>query len=294
MTEIGEWQGKVGESWAAEWQRTDRSFSNLTGRLIDAMAAAPYRNVIDIGCGAGEISLRLAEHDPAAQITGLDVSPALVQVAQSRANSLGRANVRFVVTDAATWRPETGDAPDLLVSRHGVMFFDAPDRSFANFHAFAAPGARLVFSCFRAPRFSPFFTEVGKLLPSADGPADPHAPGPFAFSDRARVESILSGAGWRDISFEAVDFQMIAGSGADPIADALAYFQRIGPAARILREGIRSNVANCSAGLRPWQWKIAAMASFQCRLACGLSAPRLHDNALAACPLRSDALTACA
>lgn len=94
----------------------------------------------------------------------------------------------------------------------------------------------MVFSCFRAPKFSPFFTEVGGLLPPSDIAPDPHAPGPFAFADRERVQSILSSAGWRDISFEPVDVRMVAGDGADPVADALEYFQRIGPAASVLAE----------------------------------------------------------
>ncbi|MEP0560642.1 MAG: methyltransferase, partial [Qipengyuania citrea] len=35
-----------------------------------------------------------------------------------------------------------------------------------------------------------------------------------------------------DIAFEAVDYGMVAGQGAEAVADALSYFQRIGPVAR--------------------------------------------------------------
>lgn len=274
MTDIGEWQGKVGESWAREWARTDLSFTNLTGRLIDAMAAEPYHSVLDIGCGAGEVSLRLADRKPTASICGVDVSPALIEAAKLRTDE--RGNVQFHLANAAEWRPSDGNAaPDLLVSRHGVMFFEDPPLAFAHLHSVAAPGARMVFSCFRAPRFSPFFTEVGKLLPPPEIAPDPHAPGPFAFADQERVETILSGAGWRDISFEPIDLKMIAGTGADPVADALEYFQRIGPAAQILREsdedqrqailsGLENMAAqNCADGvvsLQAGMWIVRAKA----------------------------------
>lgn len=234
MTDIDEWQGRVGQSWAREWQRTDKSFANFTPLLIDAMAAQPYNNVLDIGCGAGEVSLRLSQRNPQARICGVDISPDLVAAARQRAPENG--HISFDLANAAEWENAPAAAPDLLVSRHGVMFFDDPPAAFAHLHSIAAPAARMVFSCFRAPKFSPFFTEVGALLPAPEVAADPHAPGPFAFADQARVQSILSTAGWQDISFEPVDVRMIAGDGADPVADALEYFQRIGPAARILAE----------------------------------------------------------
>ena len=116
------------------------------------------------------------------------------------------------------------------------MFFDEPVQAFAHLCQAAAPGAGLLFSCFRDAAENPFFTEVGRLLPRAEPAGDPHAPGPFAFADRGRVEAILSDAGWRDIHFEPLDFAMIAGAGEDPVEDAVEYFSAIGPAARAARE----------------------------------------------------------
>ena len=65
---------------------------------------------------------------------------------------------------------------------------------------------------------------------------DPRAPGPFAFADRDYVGELLAAAGWNDIRFEACDYRYQAGSGGDPVGDALGFFMRIGPAARALRE----------------------------------------------------------
>ena len=55
MTDRSEWQGRVGRKWAEEWPRTDRSFAPLTERLLAVLADERPRQVLDIGCGAGEL-----------------------------------------------------------------------------------------------------------------------------------------------------------------------------------------------------------------------------------------------
>lgn len=229
MVDKSEWQGKSGETWAAEWRRTDRSFTRLTERLLQRTREFTFRKVLDVGCGAGELSLAIARGRRDVTVTGVDVSPKLIEAATERGSHLG--NVRFILADAAEWASDHATAPDFLVSRHGVMFFDDPPAAFANLAKQALTDAGLMFSCFRDVSENPFFTEVGKLLPEAPPPTDPAAPGPFAFADKDRVTSILSAGGWTDIAFEAVDFPMIAGAGEDAVEDAFAYFCRIGPAA---------------------------------------------------------------
>lgn len=230
-----EWQGKTGQTWAAEWQRTDRSFGGLTDRLLARIRDTDWSSAIDVGCGAGELSLALARANPRKRIMGVDISPDLVSTASGRGEHL--TNASFVNADAAIWQPTSGPAPDLVVSRHGVMFFDDPVAAFTNICGFAAEGASLIFSCFRPPVENLIFTEVAAQLPPLDvPPPDPRAPGPFAFADRDYTRSVLEGGGWSDVRFEAVDFAMIAGAGDDPVEDALAYWLSIGPAAMRLAE----------------------------------------------------------
>jgi SAM-dependent methyltransferase len=233
MTDAGEWQGRTGESWAAEWRRTDRGFAPLTERLLLRSRQFAFRHALDIGCGAGELSLALARGRPHIDVVGLDISPALVDAARERGAHL--ANVAFALGDAALWRPAEGSAPDLLVSRHGVMFFADPVGAFEHLAEIAAPRASLMFSCFREARENPFFTEIARLLPAAEDTAA-DGPGPFAFANRDKVQELLNQAGWTALEFEPFDFAMVAGAGADPVADALVYFTNIGPAARAIRE----------------------------------------------------------
>jgi SAM-dependent methyltransferase len=234
MTQINEWEGPVGRSWASEWERTDRSFAALTPHLLRSIAALAGGSIVDIGCGAGEVSLALADARPGARVLGIDISADLVATATIR--SQGRTNCVFALADASAWEPDRG-APDLYVSRHGVMFFADPPQAFAHLAQVAADAASLCFSCFRSPRENPWASALGDLIGGGGlSPGDPHAPGPFAFADQAYVAALLEGAGWRDARFAPVDYRYLAGSGSDPVADAMSFFMRIGPAARALRE----------------------------------------------------------
>ena len=130
----------------------------------------------------------------------------------------------------------SGEALDLLVSRHGVMFFADPRGAFAHLRAQRGPGASLRFSCFRARADNAWASALDAALALPPSAADPDAPGPFAFAERDRVAGILGAAGWTEVAFEPLDYAMIAGEGEGAVEEAFAYFQRIGPAARALRE----------------------------------------------------------
>ena len=232
MTNAGEWQDRVGQVWADLYPRTDRSFAPLTQMMLERLTGILGDAVCDIGCGAGELSLALAQARPHAAVLGLDISEALLDVARSR--GAGLANLRFTLADAGQWRPGDGFRPDLCVSRHGVMFFDDPVAAFTHLRDEAAADARLLFSCFRSAADNVWASGMVKAL-DLPWAADPYAPGPFAFAEEERVRTILSRAGWRDVVLEPVDYLMVTGAGVDPVADSLFCFQHIGPAAQSLR-----------------------------------------------------------
>lgn len=229
MTERRDWTGKVGSTWAQEWRRTDRSFSQLTPFLFNAIEAGPFKVALDIGCGAGEIACELAQRHPDAEITGVDVAPELLEVARHRGEGL--ENCHFIDGDAAGYIVDPAKAPDLMVSRHGVMFFPDPIAAFAHLKGQAKQGARLVFSCFRSRTENEWVSATLSALPVQPEPPQPGEAGPFAFGDRDHVEAILREAGWQGIEFESLDYDMVFGGGDDPVADAMDYLTRIGPTA---------------------------------------------------------------
>lgn len=234
MTDRSDWEGRIGRKWADEWRRTDRSFAGLTEHLLRKARGGSLDRILDIGCGAGELSLALAREHPDSTVVGIDISEPLIAAARERGGNL--SNVSFTLADATTWE-SGGRGPDLLISRHGVMFFDDPVAAFSHLRSVADQKGRILFSCFRDRRENQWADGIAALLPTGvQSLPEPGAPGPFAFADPAYVGGILSSAGWRDIQFEKVDFAYVAGAGGDPVSDALTYFLAIGPAAAAAAE----------------------------------------------------------
>ena len=236
MTSAADWSGAVGDIWAAEWRRTDRSFAGLSPHLDAAiLAVAPERgSAVDLGCGAGTTSIALADRRPDLTITGVDISTELIRTATMHAAA--RPHLRFVAADVATEASFVARDADLLFSRHGVMFYNRPAAVFAALHETVAPDAPLIFSCFRAAALNPW---AGALVAAVTGtapiPPNGYAPGPFGFADPDWTAAMLAGAGWHVDPPQPVDCDYIAGAGDDPIGDAVVFFRRVGPVAAAIR-----------------------------------------------------------
>lgn len=238
MTSATDWEGTVGDTWAAEWRRTDRGLADLSRHLdaaIVGLAPPDTFRALDIGCGAGGTSLALATTRSDAHIVGVDLSEALVDVARERAAaSAPDLEITFVVGDAAEVAAERGPF-DLLYSRHGIMFFDDPVGAFIRLRKAAPAGGKLVFSCFADWSANSFASDIAAAVGAP--PPVPGAPGPFAFQDEDHVTHVLLTAGWRDPTPALISFTYRAGEGTGEAAaaDALSFLQRIGPAASALR-----------------------------------------------------------
>lgn len=250
------WNGKVGETWVQMQERMDLALTPVTAALLAAAAPQAGEDVLDIGCGAGETTLAVAAavgEDGSA--TGLDISEPLLNRARERAEAL-LSDADFLNADASSWDGE-GGAFDLILSRFGVMFFADPRAAFAHLHGLAAAGGRLVFACWQPAARNLWatlpLTALADQLP-AQPPSDPHAPGPFAFADAARVATILEGAGWHDVTCHSLPFEMMIGAGDEAIRDAVNFNLRIGPAARAVRDAGIGDVARpiLAAALQPF------------------------------------------
>jgi SAM-dependent methyltransferase len=253
--QIEYWNGKVGDIWVQMQERMDTALTPVTAALLAAAAPQPGETVLDIGCGAGETTLAVdAVVGEGGHAIGLDISEPLLARARDRAEAL-QSEAEFIAADASRWAEETGF--DLILSRFGVMFFADPMAAFVHIHGLAAPGGRLVFACWQPPARNLWatlpLTALAHLLPEQP-PADPLAPGPFAFADAARLVTILEGAGWQDVACHSLPFAMQVGSGDDPIADAVRFNLKIGPAARIVREAGIGDAARpvLAAALQPY------------------------------------------
>ena len=232
--QVAYWNGPSGERWTREQAAIDRAFESLTIRLLERAALRAGERVVDVGCGCGATSLAAADAvGPAGAVLGVDVSVAML--ARARERSEGRGNLSFLESDASTHAFEP--TFDVVVSRLGVMFFGDPLAAFANLRAALRPGGRLVFVCWRPAADNAWVrvpVEAATRHVPPEPPSAPDAPGPFAFGDAARVERILRGAGFADVTVTPFDADVVL---SDQGLDAAVRFaMSAGPTSRLLRD----------------------------------------------------------
>jgi SAM-dependent methyltransferase len=236
--QIEYWNDRAAVTWTALQDRLDAMFTPLTIRALDAAAPVAGERVLDVGCGCGATVLELARRvGPNGSVLGADVSQPMAARALERIAAAGLGNAQVLVADAST-HGFSPDDRDLLFSRFGVMFFADPAAAFANLRRAVRPGGRLLFACWRPMTDNAWFQVPARaaahLLPPAP-PADPDAPGPFAFANPDRVGHILGTAGWSDVALTPQDVPMrLAGPGQ--VEDAAGFATRVGALARALAE----------------------------------------------------------
>ena len=94
--------------------------------LVARYALPAAGSILDVGCGTGEITLRLAELFPRASILGVDLLRQHLDRARERSNALAE-RVSFEVADAFELT-RLGRRFDLVVCRHLLQAIPEPER----------------------------------------------------------------------------------------------------------------------------------------------------------------------
>lgn len=231
------WNGETGERWVADQEEMDELLAPFGLALLKAAHPAAGEHALDVGCGCGDTTLALAGAvAPGGRATGVDVSAPMLARARARAEAHPReVTATFLQADAGS-AALPGAPFDLMISRFGVMFFEHPARAFAHLRAALKQGGRIAFVCWRTMPENPWMSvPLAAALPHVPPPPrpDPHAPGPFAFGDPARVKGILETAGFGDVALTPFDAPMILGATA---AEAARRAAERGPIAALLAD----------------------------------------------------------
>ena len=223
------WNGDAGVAWVKHQERLDAVLAPFTEASLMAMGSIERLRVLDVGCGCGESTEKLAERR--ANVTGLDISAPMIAHANQRVEKGGAFH--FICGDAATYQDDAGF--DRIYSRFGCMFFEDPVAAFAHLRHLLRGNGFAHLMCWQSPRENPWMAIAGRaiapFLPEQP-PRDPKTPGPFAFSDQDYVTAILEQAGFTEIYFDSLHRSVRM---APSVMEAVAFQMDIGPAARALR-----------------------------------------------------------
>ncbi|RXH55746.1 class I SAM-dependent methyltransferase [Granulicella sibirica] len=127
----------------------------IAGSLFPSAEPAPGTHVVELGCGPGFYSCRLATEFPQVQTTGIDLSEPLLLRAKLRAAKRRLVNADFRVGDACALPASIGNVDAIVVSR---LFLIVPGREavLSEIHRVLRPGGR----CFIAEPTSGFRTRI--------------------------------------------------------------------------------------------------------------------------------------
>lgn len=107
--------------------------------LLARVEAEDPGNVVDLGCGPGQLTRSLATKWPQAAISGIDSSVAMIEAASAEDS----AAVRFEVADIRHWRPT--DPVDVLISNAALQWVPGHRELFPQLIASVALGGLFAF-----------------------------------------------------------------------------------------------------------------------------------------------------
>ena len=119
-------------------------YDGVTRRFLNAAGIEKGMKVLDIGSGAGDVALTLAEivgNDGA--VVGVDVNAEILETARGRADTAGITNVEFIAGDARTL--DLPDDFDAIVGRLVLMYMAEPADALKQLAARLRPGGIVAF-----------------------------------------------------------------------------------------------------------------------------------------------------
>ena len=144
----------VADDWVAHADLNDYRNFFLMPRTLEMLGEVGGRRILDLGCGEGGYARELARRG--AEVTAIDGSPRLIEVAQQRTQASG-LNVVYICANASHLG-ESGIEPasfDLVLAAMSLMDVEDYPGAIREVHRTLRPAGELIMSithpCFSAP-----------------------------------------------------------------------------------------------------------------------------------------------
>jgi SAM-dependent methyltransferase len=142
----------TGRSWAEDLDYP-AELANVPDSAVESFAGVanpfslgsiePGEHVLDLGSGAGTDSLVAAQMaGPAGSVTGIDMTPEMLDKARATAAAMGVDNVRFIEADAERL-PFDDHSFDVVISNGVIDLIPDKDAVFSEIFRVLVPGGRI-------------------------------------------------------------------------------------------------------------------------------------------------------
>lgn len=180
---------------------------SLAEQVIELAAPAWGASVIDIACGPGTATLRVAQRvGPGGRVLGVDLAPPMVAHAERRARAEGLEHVSFLEGDAEELAGVADASFDVAISNCGVIFAPEAGRMVDAVARVLVPGGVFAFSAWIergiAVELSAFLAAITPPAPEGATRRDAWGEEPFA---RGQVARRFDDVTWTEVEVP-VDF----------------------------------------------------------------------------------------
>ena len=213
--------------WSAGDYRTIGGLLAPVGEVVARTAAIePGMKVLDVAAGSGNVAIPAAQ--AGADVTGLDLTPALLEIASERAQAAG-VTVEWVEGDAEAL-PFEDESFDRVLSTFGVMFAPRHDVAAAELVRTCRPGGTIVLANWTPDGF------VGRRLArfASRMPAPPPPAPPTLWGEETHLRALLGGQTL--LAVERCTVDLVAGSMEAMMADFERQFGPMVLAHQVLEE----------------------------------------------------------
>jgi len=116
-------------------------------KIVERLALKPGELVLDVGCGTGYLLRAIVRRFPGVHGVGLDLAPAMVEEARSKAAAEGMTSLRF---ECADWEDGNVSGDQLFADRrpssilcvNALHYFSAPQAAIDKMWSMLAPGGK--------------------------------------------------------------------------------------------------------------------------------------------------------
>jgi enediyne biosynthesis protein CalE5 len=204
----------VAPQWQEHAEFVDRRLEHVTAAMLERTDPRAGERVLELACGPGGAGLAAATRvGEGGEVVLSDVVVEMTEIAAARAVARKLGWVRTAVLDLeAIDMPD--DVFDVVLCREGLMFALEPERAAREIRRVLGENGRAAISVWGERAANPWLGIVLDAVSEQIGAPvpPPGVPGPFSLDDPARLEALLSGAGFADVVVEAIPAPLCADS----------------------------------------------------------------------------------
>jgi len=218
-----------------------RIFDPWADLLLDTVGIAPGDRVLDVATGPGTVARRAAARaGTSGQVTGCDLSPAMLEVATAKPPGAGAAPITYLAGPAEAL-DVLDESFDVALCQQGLQFFPDRPAALAEMRRALRPGGRLGVAVWCTIEECPPFAALAAACEPVLGAEviDTFRHGPWGLPDPDELRRLVDAAGFTGVEvvrrtlpvvFEGGPAQMLATAGCAVIAPLIAALDEQGRA----------------------------------------------------------------